>query len=547
MNRIFLPLVVVSGLALVFLGSCHKRDMATRFSEMLSLTKNTIILDGTSGSSDTFSIHSTLPWKASVSSAANWLQVDKTWGEPGNTVIRITVSSSSPITPTSVTITFSSLTDCCVQPVTLTVTVRPFNFNLAVRRVFGGSQDDATGRNSIARTADGGIIIAGSTNSQDGDIRSNHGSYDVWVVKLNSGGEIAWSRTYGGSGYDWASSVAETTDGNFVVTGFTNSNDGDVTGFHGGSGSDVWTLKLDSEGNVIWAKTFGGTSDDAARTVVATPGGGCALAGFASSGDGDVHGNHGGSDLWVLRLNSQGDTLWTASYGGSFWDEASHMTVTPDGGLALTGLTYSNDGDVSGYHVPTFPAADVWTIKLNANGKKIWTKTLGGSMDEVGISIVSCPTGGYLIAAYSQSNDGDIEDHHGNTFFVDIWLVKLDEDGNKIWAKNYGGSLDDGPTSVVVTLDGGYILTGGTASHDGDFSGSQSEYDNMFILKIKGNGNIEWSRKLGGSKDDIGYSVIEDSPGAYWLAGSTNSSDGDLYNSGYHGDYDLWAVRFVVQ
>ncbi|HET6993479.1 MAG TPA: SBBP repeat-containing protein, partial [Chitinophagaceae bacterium] len=421
------------------------------------------------------------------------------------------------------------------------------SFNLAFRKAFGGTSDDEPGHHSIVKTPDGGTIILGTTNSNDGDVSGNHGGYDAWLLKLNSAGEKQWSKTYGGSGDDRAASVIVTSDGFLEVTGYTYSHDGDVTNNHGGPGSDLWVMKLNQNGELVWSKAFGGSFNEAGRTIVATPDGGSAIAGFATSVDGDVHGNHGDGDVWVLRLNGQGDTLWTASYGGSFWEEGSNITLSPDGGFALTGLTFSNDGDVSGFHTSAILGADIWVVKLNSNGHKIWAKTLGGSADDVGQAIVASPGGGYIVTAYAQSNDGDISGHHGNLLFNDIWVIKLDDNGNKIWARTYGGNLDDAPTAIIAAPEGGFILVGGTDSHDGDLPGAQGGDYNMCVLKFDDNGSVQWSKKLGGSDDDTFFSIAMDTDGGLLLLGSTNSNDGDIAGTGYHGEYDLWLARVLVQ
>ena len=527
-----------------WIASCHKQNFES--SGSIELSKNAITLDSTSGSKDSITVYSPVAWQAVIAPGIDWLQIDKISGGPGNTVVRLTFrSTNQPTTPGSATISFKAINGNTTQPANLTVTLRSYSFSLDFYKAFGGTNYDAPGRSAIAKTADGGMVIAGVTNSHDGDLSNGHGGDDAWVLKLDRTGAVTWSKILGGSGEDAASSVTATSDGGFEIAGYSNSHDGDVPRPHGGS--DVWVVKLDADGNIIWSKTYGGSANEAGRAIVSTADGGSAVVGFAGSEDGDVHGSHGGADVWVLRLNAQGDTLWTGTFGGSDWDEGSHIITTPDGGFALTGLTFSNDGDVIGYHTPTFIGADAWVVKLNSNGRKLWAKTLGGTGDDVGQSIVAANGGGYLLTAYATSADGDISDHHGNGLFNDIWVVRLDDDGNKIWSRTYGGRLDDAPTSLITVSDGGYLLVGGTDSHDGDLAGDQAADYNMFILKLDRNGDVQWSKKYGGTNDDAFFSVAVDNEGAFWLVGSTNSNDGDILNSGYHGDYDLWIARLFIQ
>ena len=226
------------------------------------------------------------------------------------------------------------------------------------QKCLGGTSWDYA--KSIQQTSGGGFIVAGETWSNDGDVSGNHGIVDSWIVKLNSSGDIIWQKCFGGTDDDVAFSIQQTSDGGFIVAGYTSSNDGDVSGNHGGG--DYWVVKLDSSGTIQWQKCLGGTDNDEAKSIQQTSDGGYIVAGETWSNDGDVSGNHGNSDYWVVKLNSSGDIEWQKCLGGTVKDIAKTIQQTSDGGFIVAGYTNSNDGDVSGIHGDYY---DFWVVKLN--------------------------------------------------------------------------------------------------------------------------------------------------------------------------------------
>ncbi|AYN01604.1 T9SS type A sorting domain-containing protein [Chryseobacterium sp. 3008163] len=238
-------------------------------------------------------------------------------------------------------------------------------------------------------------------------------------------------KNLGGTGDDRASSIVQTSDGGYVVAGYAENNNGDVTGNHGGK--DYWILKLNTDGGVIfWKKSLGGSHQDLAYSIKQTSDGGYIVAGSAFSNDGDVTGNHGGTDAWIVKLNSDGNIQWQKALGGTKVDEASSIIQTADGGYLAVGNTTSNDGQVIGYHSPsnTGPGEaplsyDYWAVKLSATGSILWQKCLGGSGSDEASSVIQTTDGGYVIAGSSNSNNGDVSGNHGD---YDIWVVKLAQD-----------------------------------------------------------------------------------------------------------------------
>ena len=215
-------------------------------------------------------------------------------------------------------------------------------FQIEWQKSLGGSMGDFA--YSVEPTADGGFIVAGNSQSNDGDVAGNHGQTDVWVVKLYADGQVSWKKSFGGSSFDGANSIKQTTDGGFIIAGYTASNDDDVSGNHGGR--DFWVLKLDSFGNVAWQNALGGNSTEVAYAIEQTSEGGYIVMGYTVSQAGDVIGNHGETDIWVVKLNESGNISWQKCLGGSSNEQGYDIKQTTDGGYIIAGSSQSNDGDL---------------------------------------------------------------------------------------------------------------------------------------------------------------------------------------------------------
>lgn len=275
--------------------------------------------------------------------------------------------------------------------------------------------------NSIISTPDGGFVAAGWTCSYA------LGDTEAYVLKLNSTGDTLWTRTYGGPGQDVARCVS-LAYGGYIIAGYTNS--------FGSGNSDLWVLKLNIHGDTLWTRTYGGAEADWANSVIRTSDGGYALAGCTESF------GSGWGDVWILKLNASGDTLWTRTYGGEFADEGKGIVQTPDSGYAVAGYTNSFG---SGYD-------DAWVLRLNAGGDTLWTRTYGGILGDRANSIITTPNGKYLIAGYTNSF---------GTGRHDIWVLKLNESGDSLWANTYGWSDTwDRAMCLTTTSDGGCLVAG---------------------------------------------------------------------------------------
>ena len=425
--------------------------------------------------------------------------------------------------------TFSNLLSKILNISLFLVAFMLFNLNLSAQpgsieweHNYGGSEGETA--NDIQTTDDGGYIVAGQSDSADGDVSENNGDDDYWIVKLDGSGNIEWEGNYGGSARERAYSVQQTDDGGYIVAGDSESDDVDVSGNNGEY--DYWVIKLDSTGNIEWEENYGGSDFDRAESIQQTSDGGYIVCGESNSDDGDVSDNNGEDDYWVLKLGSSGIIEWEENYGGSYTDNANSILQTDDGGYIVSGYTNNSGSDL-----------DYLVIKLDNSGGIEWDKNYGGSDNDGATSIQATNDGGYIVAGGSTSSDGDVSFNYGG---ADYWIVKLNSSGVIEWENSYGGNFRDEPQSIQQTTDGGYIIAGGSMSDDGNVS-SNNGLEDYWVVKIDGSGNIEWEETYGGIAFDTPDSVKQTDDGGYIVAGNSLSADGDV--GGNQGTVDMWIVK----
>jgi uncharacterized delta-60 repeat protein len=338
-------------------------------------------------------------------------------------------------------------------------------------RTYGGTNGGCNA-NTIAPTLDGGYVVAGRIGSFGGP-----GKKDVWVLKLDGWGNVQWQKTYGGPKPDEATAIVLTPDGGYVVAGWTWS--------FGAGWGDVWVLKLDGRGNVQWQKTYGGPDEDRANAIALTSDGGYVVAGETGSfGAGE-------KDVWVLKLDGQGDVQWEKTYGGPNDDEANAIVPTSDGGYVVAGWTKSFGAGKE----------DVWVLKLDRRGNVQWQKTYGGPDEDRANAIALTSDGGYVVAGKTWSFGAGGE----------VWVLKLDGQGNVQRKKTYGRTGDDEANAIALTSDGGYVVGGKTCSFE----------CNAWVLKLDGQGDVQWQKTYGGTDNHFAQAIAPTSDGGYVVAGWT--------------------------
>jgi hypothetical protein len=336
-------------------------------------------------------------------------------------------------------------------------------------KTYGGAGNDWG--QSVQQTQDAGFIVAGRTNSFGNGLQ-------VYLIKVNATGDTLWTRTYGGTNADEGFSVQQTADTGYIIAGES---------YSFGNAEQVYLIKTNALGDTIWTRTYGGTSFDEGSSVKQTMDGGYVVAGWTSS-----FGNS--SQVYLIKTNASGDTLWTRTYGDVGDDNGSSIQQTSDTGYIVAGSTTSFGN-----------LGQVYLIKTNASGDTLWTRTYGGADYDIGRSVQQTTDGGYIITGETYS--------FGNLY--QVYLIKTNASGDTLWTRTYGGPNDDLGYSVQQTSDGGYIVAGRS---DGFGNGVQ-----VFLVKTNASGDTLWTRTHGGAGEDLGYFVHQTTDGGYIVTGWSDS------------------------
>ena len=395
--------------------------------------------------------------------------------------------------------------------------------NVYFIETIGGSKNDAF--NAITKTIDGGYITAGYTQSNDGDIISKANiSFDFLVSKFSSENILEWQKHFGGSKDDKALDIIQTLGGDFIILGSSESSDLDVS--ENAGSKDFWLVKLSNKGVLLWEKSFGFSGIDYGTTLLETKEGGFLITGVldvtASNGQGNAKSTatkHSGGDYWAIKTDHTGTLEWSRFFGGSFTEVPSGVLETDAHNFIIVGSSDSNDFNISN----SKGSYDFWIIKISTEGTLLWEKSFGGSEIDEAKAITRTNDGNFIIVGDTRSADKNVSKNNGA---ADIWVLKVSSEGNILWEKTIGGANFDAARAIYKTQDNGFLIAGSSRSLDNDFENKGQ--NDALILKIDKNGNLLWQKIFGGSEIDFLYDVVELNNKWIIAVGESSSEDGDI-------------------
>ena len=414
-----------------------------------------------------------------------------------------------------------------------------FDSEFKIVNTYGGSNEDIA--HAIIKTYDGGFAVIGNTKSNDLDLnfRTANDS-DVLFLKFKPDLELDYIKTYGGSDDDRGYDLVQLEDRGFILLGYSKSSDGDVSlnkGQH-----DNWVIRIDQKGKIIWEKSFGFSGHDHAYNIISTKDGGFFFNGFldvtASNGLGMTKKNmkiskkHGVGEFWCHKIDKDGNLQWRKYFGGTNNDRSYDAIQTLEGDFIIVGTSESNDFDISN----SKGSYDMWVIKLDNNGNLIWEKSFGGKGYDGGNAVIENSYGNIMILGQTNSLDNDITDPLGSS---DFFLVNMTKKGEIINIENLGTSNFDSGKSIMELDDGSHYLLGHTtdiSSIDGNLG------SDILFIKTLPNGVFIENQKVGGSGTDIGYDFTQISDGSIIIVGSTDSENG-IFSKNY-GKEDVFIIKW---
>lgn len=362
-------------------------------------------------------------------------------------------------------------------------------WDTAWTKTFGGEASDRG--YSVLETTDGGFLIAGLTYS------FGAGNSDAWIIRTDSAGDVMWERVYGGKGDDRAYWVTEMMDGGYAVAGESSSSSA--------GSADGWLLRLDEVGDTMWTRTLGGEGRDWLEGVVSTPDGGVIVVGGTASAGPE------GTEFWIIRLDSLGHEVWVRAFGGEGDQWAEEVRLTSDGEYLVPGWTIQGQGG----------QPDGMVVLIDLAGEVRWNRVFGGPLWDGAKSGVEAPDGGYVISGVTTADDG-----RGR----DAWVLRLDNGGDALWTRNFGGAGDDWSFSILARRQGDFVATGRTSSKGaGDAD--------LWVIHLDSEGGLLWDGTFGGPGYDLGTMIAPVTSGGFVLIGFTNSTGS--------GDHDIWLLRLV--
>jgi gliding motility-associated-like protein len=397
---------------------------------------------------------------------------------------------------------------------------------------------------------DGNYLLGGYSysNISDDKNENSRGEGDYWLIKIDDiSGNLLWQKTIGGNRFDHLTSGKETKDGGYILGGYSSSGiSGEKTQSSRGA-DDYWIVKLDINRNIIWDKTFGGTGVDRLTSIIETPDGGYLIGGSSDSNiSGEKTENSRGTlDMWIIKTDSSGNIMWQKTFGGSNIDWVQSMVKTPDGGYLLAGSSHSN---ISGDKTQNSRGGgDYWVLKIDSLGAIVWQKTIGGNNGDYAKSIIATSDGNYLIGGDSFSTISGEKTENKINNSDDAWLLKLNNNGQILWQKVIGGDDTEILADIRMTSDNGFIL--GIMSYSG-ISGNKSEVSrgqrDYWMVKLDSSGKFEWDKTVGGDSFDQTQSIVQAKDGGYVTLGWSQSNISGDKTENKSGLQDFWVVKLKL-
>lgn len=367
---------------------------------------------------------------------------------------------------------------------------------------------------------------------------------DVWLIKTDFEGNMIWDKKFGGTGDDFGRRILKTLDNNFIIVSASFSSDMDLENNPYPNSGNYWIYKINPQGEIIWNKIVGGNGTDVPINATITSDGGVIVIGRTVSNDGDVSVSYGSWDAWAIKLDVNGNKTWEYSIGTGGLEWSNDILELPDGGVLIGGTSAEyGSGNID------CDSHSAWgeslLTKLNSNLNLEWQTCYGGSMDEAIMSLVKV-NGGYIIAHCVSSNDGDlsISGYHGGE--TDVWVTKIDTVGNLIWGKCFGGTKIEISYHILSEANGDLTLFGYTSSNDGTVNGNHSQGNDIWVFKIDSLGNLKWQQCLGGTGMEIMIKGVIKTGNGYVIAGCTFGSfaTGDINcNTTAATSDDIWFFK----
>ncbi len=457
-----------------------------------------------------------------------------------------TAKTVSTVAPPGVNAAFTIVNNNCTAPCTVNFTNQSSNASSYFWDFNDGTSSTQTNPSKEYRSA-GSFQVKLSASGPGGSHTSQPQTVTIQSAVEKAPTKV-WDSTIGGGDLDICQTLVSHSDGGYFAFGLSKSNTGFEKSENSRGGFDYWLVKLNANGKKVWDKTFGGSSDDIAFTVVPTSDGGALMAGFSSSNrSGDKSENSKGKDdIWLVKVNSNGGKEWDRTIGGSEDDVNPRIIATPsDNGFLI--LVESNSNQSGDKSENSRGERDYWLVKLNADGSKKWDKTIGGNKNEFPRSALATTDGGYLVYGESLSDQSG-EKGSNSKGSRDYWLVKVNANGAKQWDRSYGGNIDENGSSLVATTDGGFILSGDSGSGaSGDKSENSRGKRDYWVVKVNASGDKQWEKTLGGNDEDFAGVVLAAPNGACIVTGFSHSGRSGDKTGESKGGRDSWIVKLSAK